>query len=956
MLAKTRLINIVKKTKNVFCRGTIKNKLIAWSIVITIVSIYALYFAFQILFHKYMIKNFVTFNHNTHNQAEKYFDNYIEKLDSYFNKIILDSDIVSCFTEPFDKQDSKKINDNIGYLDEKLNNILFNKNYVDHVVILGKNNFPYIYSWGTSGKYPSDDFSLDLFLSKNDSMSLQNTKFKLIYNGISNSNVIDMEQLNFNRYMHNKFLYIRPIYSANTEIECIVILCINPELLNDILTNSVTETTLLLDDKQQIIYTSNKLYSDKSLHKHINTNESYNIINYENQSYILTASNMDYYDFMLMSVTPIKKILSYEKSFWHISILYAVICLVFVYIIAYWFSKKITAPLHQLSNHLNSADSIPDKIEHVNKIKKSFSLKVKLLLYFVISTLLPILIFGVLQFFAHYNAYNNYITQLATNNMHQAEKNLDNLLESFDEFTIGITYNDIIQDALHNKHISERKTRSNLTIDKLIADIKYTNREFVSLKLYDINGHMAYSSMFFDYSANNILSSSLLNTANNTKGQLIFVSSNEKDNKNATMSFLRQVKSKKEHSFSQVIGYLAFYAEHNMLNNIIQDIRFEKSGYVYLMDKNNHILDHYYRSLSEQIMASDKQFGILKNKKSGRFTTVYDNEKFLILFNTTKVHDLKVIAVVPYRELNKKMIPVLQLCALIFIACIIVVFLISSLIAYQIIHPLHHLQQLMLKVSDNQLDIHMTYTKNDEIGILTTQFNNMIDRLNKLIYENYQTKLKQQELMFLEKEAQLNALQQQINPHFLYNTLESINWMAYKCKAFNICDMVTALGDFFRGSITKSKDFITFEEEIEHLKNYIYIQQIRYQGRFTIEWDINQEVTVYKTVKLILQPIVENAIVHGIDNLQSGGYIKIQGYMDNSKIHFNIIDNGTGILKQDLERLRNGLTNPSANEASVGIFNVYRRLQLYFDKDFVFNINSEVNKGTTVSFSIPALK
>jgi two-component system, sensor histidine kinase YesM len=263
----------------------------------------------------------------------------------------------------------------------------------------------------------------------------------------------------------------------------------------------------------------------------------------------------------------------------------------------------------------------------------------------------------------------------------------------------------------------------------------------------------------------------------------------------------------------------------------------------------------------------------------------------------------------------------------------------------------------MMELSTGNFDVTMEYKGKDEIGILSAYFNNMVKKLKDLINENYQSKIRENELLFLEKEAQLNALQQQINPHFLYNTLESIKWMAYMNGAKEASDMATALGKFFKGSITKGNDWVTLEEEIEHLKNYIYIQQLRYQDKFIISWDIDEEIKYYKTIKLILQPILENAIVHGIEDMKTGGIITIKGYMAEKSVCFEITDNGRGMSIRELTELKSRFLSDlsGSKQGSIGISNVFKRLKLYFGENSSFVIESEEGKGTTVKFRIPAI-
>lgn len=939
--------SLLKHLKHVKYQSSINNRLLRWSMLITSIFLCVLYLSFHILYHQYMIKNHVTFNINTFNQSEKYVESYINTLDSYVNKVLLDEDILKPFSTPFNPVDSKKINQDINFLDASLNSIFFSKNSIDHIIFLGKSNFPYIYTWGTSGTYAGDHFILSEFIDYNP--KLFNSKSTLFYNG--ENSILNTDSLNIDRFVHKKLIYCRTLNDSNGIMQGVIILCINPNLFNDIFVNSINDTTMLYDESQELVFTTNKAFQYSLLNSE-KGEKGYNKFSYGHKDYIHTQHELTSHGLELHSVTLMQQLLSQDSFIFRLSLIYAFICLLFVYTSAYLFSKRITTPLQQLSKHFEISDKIPEKIQGYKKHTKASSLKVQLLLYFIVSTVIPVSVFGGLLVKYHHYIFSEYLTRLATDNMYQAEKNIDTSLRAFEEFTIEIAYNDIIQDLLYEEstHVVQHK---NLNIDELIADIRYTNPEFVSLKLFNHQGEPAYSSRFFDTILDTPLSSNMLNTIGQSKGKLVYMNSPSHSTYNPPlMSFIRQVKSKKENNFARVLGYLTFYTKHSMLNNIIQDIRFENSGYVFLVDENNQILNHYNKSLSQDMLKNNLDFA--SNKE--QINTTYDGEKYRILVNRTSNYNIKLVGVIPENDLNKRLYPIMKLCILIIATCLFIVLIISSLIAYQIIHPLLHLQDLMNRVSNNDFTVYMPYTKKDEISILSNQFNHMVDQLNKLIEENYETKIRQKELMFLEKEAQLNALQQQINPHFLYNTLESINWMAYKKDAHNICDMVTALGDFFRGNIANDSNLIPFKEEIDHLKNYIYIQEIRYHNRLSIIWEVDEDILHYKTIKLLLQPLVENAIVHGISKVQEGGTVTIKGYKDQEHIHFSIQDNGLGMDYDTLQKLNQRLVHGDNQCRSVGLANVYRRLRLCFNTHFTFTINSQYHQGTVVDMTLPLIK
>ncbi len=231
----------------------------------------------------------------------------------------------------------------------------------------------------------------------------------------------------------------------------------------------------------------------------------------------------------------------------------------------------------------------------------------------------------------------------------------------------------------------------------------------------------------------------------------------------------------------------------------------------------------------------------------------------------------------------------------------------------------------------------------DELTDVEVHINQFIERIQNLMLE-----LKQSHMA--EKEAEMSALQAQINPHFLYNTLDSINWMAIDNNNMNISEVTTKLGDFLRLSLNGGEKLITIAQEIDHCKLYIDIQKIRTRNSLDFEFDIDEKILEYKIIKLILQPIIENAIIHGFlkDNLKEGK-IKVKGYLENDQIIISIEDNGVGF-----DMARHNLLEKSKNGKShYGVYNIKERLFLQYGNRAHFIISSQKGQGTVVEFRIP---
>ena len=265
--------------------------------------------------------------------------------------------------------------------------------------------------------------------------------------------------------------------------------------------------------------------------------------------------------------------------------------------------------------------------------------------------------------------------------------------------------------------------------------------------------------------------------------------------------------------------------------------------------------------------------------------------------------------------------------------------------------PIKRLHDVTSTITKNDLQVLVTRENVDEITELGLSFNIMIGKIRELL----DSKMKEQETL---KKAELRALQAQINPHFLYNTLDTIIWMAEAQKTAQVVQLVSALSNFFRISLSKGKDWITIGEEIERTRSYLTIQKMRYRDILDYRIEIEERVLDNTILKLILQPLVENALYHGIKNKRCGGTIVVRASQNtNGEIRLEVEDNGIGFSADKLARVRASIGEDADDmrlENGFGIDNVNKRIQLYYGRQYGLSIHSEYQVGTCVAFVIPA--
>ena len=277
----------------------------------------------------------------------------------------------------------------------------------------------------------------------------------------------------------------------------------------------------------------------------------------------------------------------------------------------------------------------------------------------------------------------------------------------------------------------------------------------------------------------------------------------------------------------------------------------------------------------------------------------------------------------------------------------LVVLFLSYFIPQSITRPIRQLSEATDQVAKGDLSVRTTVNAGSDVMLLSESLNTMIDKINQLLEQ-----VKQEQIHL--RDAELELLQAQINPHFLYNTLDTIVWLAEAGDQKKVVSMVGSLSKFFRTSLNQGKDIISIEEELQHVRSYLEIQQIRYQDILEYEIDVPQELGMYRIPKITIQPLVENALYHGIKNKRGLGTISITGEKAEDCFYLYVTDNGIGMGEKRLQQIKDriGQNAPDENEI-YGLYNVNERIRLKFGQEYGISIKSVHMEGTQVSIRLP---
>lgn len=392
-------------------------------------------------------------------------------------------------------------------------------------------------------------------------------------------------------------------------------------------------------------------------------------------------------------------------------------------------------------------------------------------------------------------------------------------------------------------------------------------------------------------------------------------------------------------------GVLLVDMNFNGIEQVLKSTNLGKSSYLYLMGPDGEIIYHprqqlLYAGLTEEDNKT------MAGHEDGSYVTSFQGKERMITVKTVGYTGWKLVAVVPMEEVVSQYSD-FQTYVFLFALCLLFILIqASSYVSKKITDPLYRLEDSVEKLESGDWDAEIAVSGSEEIRHLGLSIRSMVAQLRKLMADI----VTEQEL---KRQSELEALQTQINPHFLYNTLDSIVWMIENEKYEGAVTMITSLAKIFRISISKGKSIIPVREELAHGEHYMAIQSIRYKNRFTYRIEAEEEVKDCATVKLILQPMIENAINHGIAYMdeEDGGQIIVRALRQGDELWMEVEDNGCGMTEEKVRSLRSG--GGSKKGSGIGMNNVHERIQIHFGKQYGVNIYSEPDEGTLIRMVMP---
>ncbi len=389
-------------------------------------------------------------------------------------------------------------------------------------------------------------------------------------------------------------------------------------------------------------------------------------------------------------------------------------------------------------------------------------------------------------------------------------------------------------------------------------------------------------------------------------------------------------------------GVLLMDVDYAAFSSVMRGTSLGSSGYTYVIDESGQLVYHPRLALIHQGLAQE-DLSQVSSQILGATRDSFQGRDRVLIITTVGQARWRVVGVAYIDEILALQNAFIRIISIVIMSAALLSLASATLMAFFVTRPIRHLENKMKKVEAGDLNVTITEKGFREIRSVSSAFNHMLHRIRALMAQVVEEQEKK-------RLHELNALQAQINPHFLYNTLDSIVWMEERGRSQEAITMVLSLAKLFRISISKGRRFISVREELEHVRNYLVIQKMRFKDKFTYQLTAQETLLNERTVKLIVQPLVENCINHAIDEAQGKElHISIDVREDGPDLLFTVADDGIGIQ----EDLLPTLLSTYAGETGIGLKNVHERIQLTYGRAYGLTIQSVEDQGTTITLRIP---
>src|SRR5690554_177591 len=596
------------------------------------------------------------------------------------------------------------------------------------------------------------------------------------------------------------------------------------------------------------------------------------------------------------------------------------------------------------------------KIRHV-------SIHYRLITLFMLLSLLPMVVLGFYFYRQSSEAITSKISTYSLQIVDQVAMNVEVEMNRLEYDTIEIGFSDLVQDTLINyenmtaweqfntEHLLQKMLVKKFSFLHDVSDVLFFTMDDEKITGYgDSTYGLKLKSNYLD---------DLLQEVKEKRGAPVWKTVDDRDELHVVERIINDKngiiigRSINNLSEGDQLGAIIIRTNERYISRIYHDIELGNGAEIFLLDAAGLVVS----SRNEEIPFNEyfKTPNFVENLKACEtegdrvFFQQIGEQKNMVAFSPIGNTNWYVVSTIPYSYLYAEPVIIRDRIIILSIFCFILAVILSLLYTKSISFPLDQLISKMNQVKKGDLSIEMADESSDEIAQVTNNFNEMVKEIKNLLRD-----IKEKEKQ--KRKAELKALQAQINPHFISNVLNKARLLAQMQKADNLEGLMTNLIELLRLSMRTDEDLITVREEMKYLRSYINIQQFRYLNKFTVDFEIEDEILGCKIPRFLLQPVLENSISHGIEPKKGPGVIEIKGFSYKERLIFTITDDGVGIPPEKIGRLLDGDKQRENTYSGIGIRNVQERIKLYFGEEYGLHIDSSLNCFTTVEITLPVKK
>jgi len=595
----------------------------------------------------------------------------------------------------------------------------------------------------------------------------------------------------------------------------------------------------------------------------------------------------------------------------------------------------------------------------------------RLLLSFAALSLIPLCITGWFAYFQSSVAIKDKISTYSVEVMNQVSINFQHELSKLESDSIDIAFSDIVQETLLSYHRMDgwEKNSAEVEMKSLVAKRFSFVPSVTDVQIFTINKDKinAYGDFTFAYRLKPDYLDGLLEEALSRGGVTYWTIQVKEDEEDARefnyraglygqygIVMVRSFRSLKE---GKPLGYILIRVDERHIRKKYETLDLGAGTDIFILDDQGRVISSRNPDILPGGVFGDPAFveKLHEYNESGihHFQMSVSGKPQLVAFSRIPQAGWYLVSTIPMSYLNFESVRIGFYIAALAFLCFLLALHLSYLVSSSISRPLLWLVSSMNQVKAGNFSMQIEDPHQDELGVVSEHFNTMVNNLRNLIRE-----VKEKET--LKRQAELKALQAQINPHFLSNTLNTVRWLAQLQKADNISNVIQSLIQLLHVYTRNRGELVTLREEIENVKHYVNIMSYKYYDKFTVHYEIDEEVLDDQVLSLMLQPIVESALLHGIEPMDGHGHIVVKAYRLQQNLKISVTDNGAGISPSDMEKLmrkREAALEAGGGKRSggIGIWNVDQRIKLVFGEEYGIAIQSIPQLYTTVELTLPVV-